>query len=258
LVNSIDTSKGKSFPGLLNNPHVDSNGHGTHIAGIIAAKKASTNTTGFNGLNGLVPNSKVVSIKIVNSHGFTTLGHLNNAWEYVSHPINGAKPKDVIMMALGSIKSVNACQSFGNGPVEKLRLLSSNGVFVVMSAGNCKLDPNGVCTGTRNSQENWPGCISGLNIFTIGSIDNSNTTLGGISNFSFFGQPSVDFLSPGNNVLSCHPGNNYVRYSGTSMAAAVFAGLLYSVDEWPSDAIRFQEFVNPLDDKIYQIPVRTP
>ena len=90
-------------------------------------------------------------------------------------------------------------------------------MFVVMSAGNDGGDAG----------RNLPGCINGNNIFTVGALDFSCGSLGGKYSASNFGS-GVDYFVPGSNVFSTWPGGQYMVMSGTSMSAAIMAGIIHA------------------------------
>ncbi|KPQ08711.1 MAG: subtilase family serine protease, partial [Algoriphagus marincola HL-49] len=128
-----------------------------------------------------------------------------------------AVPGDVVMMSLGESGVVN-CQNSEPFLRDIILDLGEKGIFVVMSAGN-----EGQSAGS-----NLPGCISGKNVFTVGSVDFSETGFLSCSGFSNAGAPPIDWLAPGANLVSTFPGNAYNVMSGTSMACALVAGLIHS------------------------------
>ena len=87
---------------------------------------------------------------------------------------------------------------------------------------------------------NLPGLINGRNIYTTGAITHDTTTNSKwydnrYSNFNTIDKDPIDFVSVGTHILSTWPGafsngqylSGYRIISGTSMASAVTAGVLY-------------------------------
>ncbi|MBA4301635.1 MAG: hypothetical protein C0433_16260 [Cyclobacterium sp.] len=114
--------------------------------------------------------------------------------------------------------------------------LGTKGLFVEMSAGNVDNQ-----TSSNQSSQNFPGCINGPNVFTIGSNAFDYNGFTAFSPYGKLGVPSVNWMAPGENVFSTFPGNQYATMSGISMAAALVAGLIHSKGGIPS-AIRNESF----------------
>ncbi|SFO43458.1 Subtilase family protein [Algoriphagus ornithinivorans] len=225
---SSEVALSKSFAMNANDPFVDSDGHGTFIAGIIGAKSNPPNLQEYH-MNGVYPGAKMVSLKVFDNKGKSTENRVKNALEYIL--LNGASG-DIVNLSLGQQGSgPNFCTS---GKIkEKIEALVDFGINVVMSAGN-EAEP---------SDTNFPGCINyegtGGNTaktYTVGSVEvlSSNSVL-----FSFFSNYDVsetdriiDYLEPGEYIFTTGPLKadsipNYTVVSGTSFSAAIFSGILY-------------------------------
>ena len=200
-----------SFVETEGNPLVDMIGHGTHCAGLAAGKGS-----GNPGVTGMSAGAEIISVKILDSNGLGTWSQLILALDHVSK--FGVKG-DVVLMSLGG---GNECS---DDPIlrDLITSLGNDRIFVVMSAGN-----DGVM-----SSQNLPGCIDGQNIVTVGALDFSCDELQGLAGYSNTGIPSIDYLAPGSNMISAFPNNQYQTMSGTSMAAAVVAGLIHSTGNLP-------------------------
>lgn len=193
------------------NPLIDQIGHGTHCAGLAAGKGV-----GNPGVTGMSSGAEIFSVKILDSNGIGTWSQLILALDHVAK--FGVKG-DVVLMSLGG---GNEC---GNDPVlrDLITSLGNDRIFVVMSAGN---------DGMMSSQ-NLPGCIDGQNIVTVGALDFTCDGLQGLAGYSNTGIPSIDYVAPGSNMISTFPNNQYQVMSGTSMAAALVAGLIHSTGSLP-------------------------
>lgn len=207
-----------------NNPFNDENGHGTFMAGVIGGA-ASTDPVfqdGY-GVNGVFPNAKMVAIKIFDKNDHTTSGEIVSALEYI---LTHADSSDIVNLSWGADIQISDCTSNKYKGIRDLILaLANNDIKVVMSAGN----------GSKESLTNFPGCIElssdpnpiSSNIYTIGSVEIPCSGTYFYSSFSDYGRPSVDFLTPGENIFTTALNGEYVLVSGTSISAAMFSGILY-------------------------------
>tara|TARA_B100002019_G_scaffold286606_1_gene297339 strand:+ start:48 stop:980 length:933 start_codon:yes stop_codon:yes gene_type:complete len=179
---------GRNFVDNNHNPQ-DVQGHGTHVAGTIAAIDNSY------GMVGVAPATKIIPIKSLGDNGSGSMRDVANGvmWA-VDH---GA---EIITMSLGSPYPSRALQN-------ALRYARDNKVIVFCAAGN---DGNGI-------DINYPAKF--LETIAIGSINHSL----GVSDFSCCGD-TLDFVSPGEDVISAAPGNKYARLTGTSMATPYAVG----------------------------------
>jgi len=188
----IDDSKGWDFENNDNDPS-DPDGHGTHVAGIIAAK--GNNATGVTGVSW---NSKIMLLKFTNAFGVGTTANEIRAIEYAT-----AKGASIINLSVGG-------SAFSSS--EKAAIDASSAV-VVCSAGNDGLD--------NDDTPVYPASYNSDNIISVAATDQDDD-LAGLSNF---GSVSVDVAAPGVNILSLKPGAAYQFGSGTSMAAAFVSGI---------------------------------
>src|SRR6056297_1185968 len=173
----------------------DGNGHGTHVAGTIAALDNST------GVIGVAAGATVVPVKILDSRGS---GSYSGVIAGVDHVAANADPGDVANMSLGGPVSDALDAAVENA--------SSTGIIFVIAAGNSAEDAN-------NSS---PARANGPNIYTISAMDINDNW----ASFSNFGTPPVDYAAPGVSVLSTWKDGGYNTISGTSMAAPHAAGVL--------------------------------
>ncbi|HET9366064.1 MAG TPA: S8 family serine peptidase, partial [Candidatus Angelobacter sp.] len=203
----VDDFHGWNFVNNTNDP-LDDNGHGTHVAGTIAAE-------GNNGIGviGVAWHAKVMPLK---GFDFTGTGFdftLAPAIMYAAN--NGA---DVINASWDSFN--NNMQVFGNSQTieEAIQYAASLGVVFVASAGNSSQDANNFFP--ANSPE----------AITVASS-------GPFGNFSFFSNfgSKIDVTAPGEDILSTQAANTfqgipvidgYARMTGTSMAAAHVSGVV--------------------------------
>lgn len=172
-----------------NKDPIDANGHGTHVAGTIAAINNNK------GIVGVAPSVKIMPIKALDDSG---MGSNNNVASAIVWAVdNGA---DIITMSLGS--------AYPSLAIERALLHATNkGVIVFCAAGN-----NGL-----KHEINFPAKYD--ETISIGAIDRNLD----ICQFSCTGD-SLDFLAPGQDIISAAPGNGYAVMSGTSMSTPFAVG----------------------------------
>jgi len=175
----------------------DEFGHGTHVAGTIAALD--------NGINvvGVVPGATVVAVKVINEKG--SLSDVITGVEYVR---TKAKKGDVVNMSLGGTVS-----SFPNALNAAVESTASRGVKFAIAAANKAMD----------AIYFTPASSSGANIYTVSCYDENDI----LCSFSNYGQV-VDVGGPGKDIKSLSLDGGVTILSGTSMSAPHIAGLLFA------------------------------
>jgi subtilisin family serine protease len=165
----------------------DDNGHGTHVAGIIAALNNSI------GVIGVGPNINLYAIKVLNASGSGYLSDVIEGLDWAR--TNGMQ---VVNMSLGTSQDV---QSFHNAIVNAYNA----GVTIVAAAGN------------SGGAVSYPAAYP--EVIAVSATDQNNQ----IASFSSRG-PEVDLAAPGVNIYSTYKGQSYATLSGTSMAAPHVSG----------------------------------
>ena len=191
---NVDTARSRSFVERETSPS-DLNGHGTHVAGTIAAYD---NTIG---VIGVAPGARVVAVRVLNKRGSGTNAGVIAGVDYVAQ--NG-RAGDVANMSLGG----GVSQALDDAVIAA----SANGVRFALAAGN----------ETDNANNHSPARANGPNLFTISAFGVGDKW----ASFSNFGNPPVDFAEPGVSIKSTWLNGGYNTISGTSMATPHFAGLL--------------------------------
>ncbi len=189
-----DYAEGDNFPD-------DDNGHGTHVAGIAAAK-------GNNGIGiaGMAWNVQVMPIKVLGSDGRGYVSWVVDGIYYATN--NGAS---IINLSLGSTANVGALEDAVNYAL-------GQDVVVVAAAGNCG-DSNYEANGCDyEDQANYPAAYTG--VLAVAATDEYDFQ----ASFSNEGT-YVDVAAPGSNIYSTIPDNTYTSGSGTSQASPLAAGL---------------------------------
>ena len=170
---------------------LDENGHGTHVAGIIAAKNDGL------GVTGVAPSVEILPLRVLDANGEGWLADIAAAIDYAVN--NGA---NVINLSLGG----TADRSVIRLAVERA---ISRGVVVVAAAGN-----DGV-----SASASYPAAYPG--VIAVAATNESNR----IASYSSSGN-YIDVAAPGSDILSAWPfESGYARLSGTSMASPHVAGI---------------------------------
>ncbi len=196
----IDTGVNYNHPDLKDNyaggenfwkpgtPPLDDNGHGTHIAGTIAAVHNGS------GVIGVAPKAKIYAVKVVNKKGNGDLSlivaGLNWAIKNKMHIIN---------MSLGSATGFEAVN-------RAVQVAVANNITVVCAAGN------------ESSDVIYPAKLA--ETIAVSSMDAGNT----FSYFSNFGR-EIDFIAPGSIIYSTAKNGKYEFLDGTSMACPHITGM---------------------------------
>lgn len=174
----------------------DDNGHGTHVAGIIAALNNNI------GVLGVASGAKVVALKVLNNVGEGNTSYIFQALNYIGQQ---AAAGDVVNMSLGADTISNALDN-------TVKQLAAKGILFSIAAGNDR----------KAANLSSPARANHPNIYTVSAID----SLGRFASFSNYGNDVVDYAAPGVNIVSTYSNGRYARLSGTSMAAPHVAGIL--------------------------------
>ena len=189
----VETAAGMNFYAVGTSPN-DENGHGTHVAGTVAALNNSI------GVIGVAPGASVVSVRVLDRRGS---GSMSGVLAGVNHVAAKGAAGDVANMSLGG------------GPFKALDdaiiAAASKGIFFAIAAGN----------DTKDASNYSPARTNGTNVYTVSAFAGGDT----FASFSNFGTP-VDYSAPGVSIKSTWKGSSYNTISGTSMATPHLAGLL--------------------------------
>lgn len=191
---NVDASKGATFVTRTKSPD-DDNGHGSHVAGTIAALDNGE------GVIGVAAGATVVPVKVLDKRGSGYYSWIIAGVDFVAE---NASSGDVANMSLGG----GVYQPIDDAVYNA----SLNGILFALAAGNESEDAN----------NHSPARVNGPNIYTISAMDINDN----FAYFSNYGNPPVDFCEPGVSIYSCYKGGVYATMSGTSMAAPHMAGLL--------------------------------
>lgn len=195
-------------------PMSDENGHGTHVAGIIAGVK-----NGF-GVEGVAEESKVAAVKVLDKNG---MGYWSDVICGIDWVISKSKTNNirVINMSLGGPGTSDSNCGFTNNDLlnqATCRARDNNIVNVVAAGNSGKATQFYRPAGYRESVIN----VSALNDYD--GLKSSSTSLYQ-DTFYWFSNYNADIGAPGG-VISTYPitKGGYYYMEGTSMAAPHVAG----------------------------------
>jgi len=199
----------------------DGNGHGTHVAGTIAALDNGQ------GVVGVAPAAKLWAVRVLNNSGSGSWSSVICGVDFVTSkaPANGG-PITVANMSLGGGGfSDNNCGNSNNDALHKAICRARDaGVTIVVAAGNSAINANSQVPAAYNDAvitvsalADTDGFLGGLGPATSYGADDTFAT------FSNFGSP-VDLGAPGVSIYSTWIKSGYRTISGTSMASPHVAG----------------------------------
>ena len=185
----------------------DDNGHGTHVAGIAAAKDNSI------GVVGVAPGARLWAVKVLDKDGAGAISTIIKGIDYITQHANQI---DVVNLSFGCECTSPALDAAINSSVQA-------GITYVVAAGNDHKDAS------TFSPANDPNAIA------VSAIADSDGKCGGagpatnhgnddsLADFSNYGKV-ISIAAPGVNILSTYKDNSYATLSGTSMASPFVAG----------------------------------
>lgn len=177
----------------------DDNSHGTAVAGILAAN-------GTDGKHvGVAPDVTLLSYKVFNPYGETSSAALYGAVERAIQ--EGAK---ILLLAWDTRRESKALES-------AMRLAENKGVLVVTAAGDQGED--------IRSAAHYPARYNALpNLLVVANLDESGKLSTENKRWSNWGPGAVDIAAPGSSLDALAPRSNYLKRSGSDLAAAHVAG----------------------------------
>jgi subtilisin family serine protease len=187
-----------SYDWVSGTPHIiDTNGGGTHLAGIIAGA-----TEDFIGVSGIAP--VLILSETVYKEGVGIRASYSAMGIY--HAAQAGA--EVIVLGYGG-------KNYSDIEAQAISYAKKQGSLIIASAGN-----------DQSNTSHYPSDLS--DVICVGSLSQMEST----STFSNYGV-FVDFVAPGQNIYGPAPGSKYSKKTGTNQAAAGIAGvaaLIWSLD----------------------------
>lgn len=182
----------------------DNNGHGTHVAGIIASNNKVHSI-------GVAPSSKLLILKALSYSGGGSITSVIRALYYAAS-WRGANNEgvDIVCLSLGTPKDNPLLK-------EAIQYLITKNILVVVASGN---DGDG----SEVEEYRYPGFYN--EVIQVGSIEKEMVPAYYSNNNN-----EIDLVAPGSAIFSTFINNGYRTLSGTSMAAPFVAGALALIKE---------------------------
>jgi aqualysin 1 len=234
IATHLDLNVVKRHNLLKSQPDKDCYGHGTHVAGTLAARDNRIDVVG------VAPGAPLTSVKVLNCHGYGTAGKVIEGIDWVIKSVKGPdgragtsddKRPAVVNMSLGGDKF---------GPLNTaVKNSVAKGIFYSLAAGNegrnaCEFSPAMTGAGKNNG------------ILTTAATNMADKE----PSWSNFGR-CVDLWAPGVNILSTWKGGTTKTISGTSMAAPHVGGTaaLYLSDHPNASPVTVENVLNKTSDR---------
>jgi subtilisin family serine protease len=155
---------------------VDADGHGTHVAGIVAASGSNSR-----GVSGVCWNARIMVLRAFDPAGTGTVADIVEAMKYAR--LKGAKV----------INASYADTNFSQAEQDGISALNSAGILLIAAAGNESTD--------NDQRPRYPAGYDLPNIIAV-TATNQTDSLAGFSNY---GLQTVHVAAPGVNVISTYP-----------------------------------------------------
>lgn len=186
---------------------LDDNGHGTHVAGTLAALENGK------GIIGVAPEANIHSVKVLDQNGTGTYGRVIQGIEWaIQNNMN------IISMSFGGVTYSHALE-------EAIQEAADAGIIIIASAGNQGYGEENVLFPARYSQ-----------VVSVGAVNKTHRW----AYYSSSGS-ELDVVAPGSEILSTTIDGEYGVLSGTSMAVPHVAGALAAIwsqhHEWTKEEV---------------------
>ncbi len=195
----------------------DRNGHGTHVAGIAAARDNSV------GVVGVAPGARLWSVRVLNAKGAGSWSNVICGVDWVTAHADTIEVANISLGGSGSDPAASGC-STGEPLHDAICRSVAAGVTYVVAAGNSSADAQGSVPAaydeviTVSALADFDGQPGGAAAATCRpDIDDT------LADFSNFGA-DVDLIAPGACIYSTYRNGRYATLSGTSMASPHVAG----------------------------------
>lgn len=227
----VDDVYGWNF--VSNNNKLDDNhGHGTHIAGIIGAEAGNSK-----GITGIAPEVSLMILKYYDPKVPGT-DNLRNTVASIRYAVK---------MGANIINYSGGGTEFSQEEHDAIMEAEKKGILFVAAAGNERSN--------SDQYHYYPADYKLTNIISVTAIDPATQVLAS----SNYGVETVDIAAPGQNILSCLPGNSYGYMTGTSQATAFVSGAaaLVMAHKQAFNAVDVKKYILATGDAQTQLVAKT-
>lgn len=216
----------------------DNGGHGTAVAGVLAA--VANNGTGVAGAS---YNANLLPVKVVNdTNGNTNTGALARAYAYLFDLINTKRVSNVrvVNMSLGGYGDTFADDDLLRAQISDAR--DDYGILTVCAGGNGK-------NGQPLTEPCYPGDYDDCISVTALEADGTNISWSDYNKYK-------DISAPGRSIWSTSANGDYAKLSGSSLSAPIVSGtvaLMYSAEPkaTPDEVVNaLKTTADPIDDPV--------
>src|SRR5437867_3755921 len=216
----VDFVNGRALP-------YDDNGHGSHVAGIIAGNgydsMAGNGLTATGTKIGIAPDANIIALKVLDAYGTGTISNIIAALNWVAANATTYNIK-VVNMSIGA----GVYESYWTDPLTlATKKITDKGITVVAAAGNMGKNATGQLQyGAITAPGNAPWVLTVGASSTMGTLTRSDDTM---ASYSSRGPSYIDYLAkpdlvaPGTGTVSLAvPGSTFY----TTKAQYLVAGKL--------------------------------
>ena len=178
----------------------DDYGHGTHVAGIIAAAHSDSVASGGSHVQGVAPKARILGLKFLDADGGGSLSDGVRAIKYAA-----AAGANVINASWGGPECSRTMR-------DEIEALATKNIAIIVAAGNSHKD--------LDFSPEYPAALGLDSQITVGAVGDHDE----MARYSNYGAKAVHIFAPGSNIVSTWPGGRMAFSSGTSMAAPFVTG----------------------------------
>ena len=193
-----------------NSDATDNNGHGTHVAGIIASKDAV--------YMGMAPDANLIAVKVCDASGYCASSDMIAGIEFC---INQSSSYNIsaISVSIGGGSYSDSCDSLVSAMTDAINSARQKGIPVVIASGNSGY----------SDKLTWPACVQ--NATTTMAMDKSDN-VASYSNRNYLVDLAATGGSSSNPITSTILGNSFGGKYGTSMATPHVSGAIALLQQY--------------------------
>jgi subtilisin family serine protease len=201
---------------------MDTSGHGTSVAGVIAAESYAVNGVHY---QGVAPDANLVALRVGTESSIPT-NNIKKAldWIIANHDKYGANGINVVNLSIGSGNYTDPTGGFSYS--SEFQTLRDMGIFIVAASGNSHDEAIGPI-----SEDGVAYPAADPNVFAVGAVDSSDA----ITTWTQRGD-ELDLLAPGVDIVMPQLGGGFTTEDGTSFASPYVAGTAALIKQLNSTA----------------------